>query len=148
MKFKFGLETLMKHRKSLEDMARRDFYDAKEKSDDLLSDINRLYNSNDEVRGFSHQLSDKPEYVVFQQLSHEYLEGNKIRIERKKNEFRDALAVTESKHESLVEAAKEAKVLEKLKEKKFNEFKEAVRKKERKDTDEIVVQRTSRRIPE
>lgn len=144
MKFKFRLESIMKHRKNLEEIARRDFYDAKETSDGLLNEMNDMFNSNDIVREASHQAATKPEFVHLQQMAHEYIEGNKIRIERKKIEFREALFVTENKQDSLIAAAKEAKILEKLKEQKFNEFKDKNRKIERKETDEIVVQRHGR----
>ncbi len=144
MKFKFRLESIMKHRKNLEEIARREFYDAKSNSDGILEQINNLFNSNDIVRENYHHTKEDAKFVQLQQMAHEYLEGNKIRIERKKMEFREALFVTESKQEDLIAAAKEAKILEKLKEQKISEFKESIRKKERIDNDEIVVQRFGR----
>ncbi len=144
MKFKFRLESIMRYRKNLEEMARRDYYDAKETSDGILSQINHLFDSNDTVREVSHRASGDTKFVQLQQIAHEYLEGNKIRIERKKVEFREALYITENKQEGLIEAAKEAKMLEKLKDQKKQEFKDQERKRERKETDEIIVQRYGR----
>ena len=144
MKFKFRLESIMKHRKNLEEMARRDYYDAKQTSDGILEQINNLFESNDTVRENSHKAAGDAEFVHLQQMAHEYLERNKIRIERKKMEFREAQSVTENKQEDLVVAAKEAKILEKLKEQKKAEFRDQQRVREKKETDEIVVQRHGR----
>lgn len=144
MKFKFRLESILKHRKNLEEIARRDFTEAKIHSDGILNQINTLYDSNEEAREVSHKSSKDSRFVQMQQITQEYLEGNKIRIERKKVEFREAQAVTENKQEELVAAAKEAKILEKMKEKNKQDFKELQRKQERKETDELIVQRYGR----
>ncbi|OQW50228.1 MAG: hypothetical protein A4S09_00085 [Proteobacteria bacterium SG_bin7] len=146
MKFKFRLETLRKHRKNLEELARRDFANAKDRSDQILKQIDNFYDDDDKAREYAGAVvRDETTDPGFLQLSSEFIERNKIRIEQKKMEFREALVVTEDKQQVLVEAARETKVLDKLKEKKKEIFLKKLRKKNRKDTDEVVVQRHGRR---
>lgn len=146
MKFKFRLETLRKHRKNLEEMARRDFAESKDNSDKILKQIDSFYDDSDKAREYAGSvIKDEVTDPGLLQLSSDFIERNKIRIERKKMEFREALVVTEEKQQVLVDAARETKILDKLKEKKKEEFLKKVRKKNRKDIDEIVVQRHGRR---
>lgn len=146
MKFKFNLETLRKHRKNLEEMARRDFAEAKDNSDKILTQIDNFYNDADKAREYAGTvLENEVTDPGLLQLSSEFIDRNKLRIERKKMEFREALEVTEEKQQMLVAAAQETKVLDKLKEKKKEAFQKKLRKKDRKDTDEVVVQRHGRR---
>ncbi len=146
MKFKFGLETLRKHRKNLEEMARRDFAEAKNSSDKILKQIDHFYDDSDKAREYAGSvIQSEITDPGLLQISSEFIERNKIRIERKKTEFRQAMVVTEEKQQSLVDAARETKILDKLKDKKKEEFLKKLRKKNRKDTDEVVVQRHGRR---
>lgn len=146
MKFKFRLETLRKHRKNLEEIARRNFAEAKSHSDGILSQIENFYKSGDKAREYAGSVLDKEAAdPALLQLSDEFMERNKIRIERKKMEFREALVVTEEKQQDLVEAARETKVLDKLKEKKKEDFKKKLKKIDRQNIDELVIQRHGRR---
>lgn len=146
MKFKFSLETLRKHRKNLEEIARRDHMEAKSISDRILGEIKNFYESSDNARTYIGRALDQslvdPRLLV---VADEYIERNKVRIENRKQDFRKAQTISEDKLEVLVEAARETKVLEKLKEKKLLEFKNKLKKQDRKITDEIVTQRYGRR---
>ncbi len=145
MKFKFSLQGLMRHRKNLEEMARRNFSEAKSVSDGHLKSLEEMHDSTDKARDYTGDaLSEQVSDPASLQLAHEFIEGNKIRIERKKVDFRESLATTEKKQEELVAAAKETKILEKLREKRLKEFKQKIRKAERKAIDELVVQRHGR----
>ena len=146
MKFKFTLETLRKHRKNLEEIARRDFAEAKDNSDKILNQIDSFYDDSDKAREFAgNVIENETTDPNLLQLSSEFIDRNKVRIERKKMEFREALVVTEEKQQDLVEAARETKILDKLKDKKKEAFLKKIRKKDRKDTDEVVVQRHGRK---
>ncbi len=147
MKFKFRLETLRKHRKNLEEIARRNFAEAKNLSDGILKQIDEFYDSGDKAREYAGRVLEETTDAnpALLQLSDEFMERNKVRIERKKGEFREALVLTEEKQQLLVDAARETKVLDKLKEKKKEAFIKKLKKIDRKNTDEVVVQRHGRR---
>jgi flagellar export protein FliJ len=146
MKFKFRLETLRKHRKNLEEMARRNFAEAKDVSDGILKQIDVFYDDSDKAREYAGEVIDQGDVDPgLLQLSSEFIDRNKVRIELKKAEFREAVSITEEKQQLLVTAAKETKVLDKLKEKKKEAFIKEIKKRDRKDTDEVVVQRHGHR---
>jgi flagellar FliJ protein len=71
----------------------------------------------------------------------DFMSGQKIKIARQRDVVINHNQIVEGKQEILIGAAKERKILEKLKEKKLAAFKKLIQKKERKATDEIVVTR-------
>jgi flagellar protein FliJ len=147
MKFDFAFEKVLEHRGQLEEIARRNWAAAKAKSDAAEAKLREMYDEIDEARSRAGRITREggPQSMALMQVD-EFIIGQKVRIEIQRAEIRTLLAETERLHELLVEAAKEKKILEKLKEKKFEQFKQKLKKLELKEIDEIVVTRFGRSV--
>ncbi|MCB0390663.1 MAG: flagellar export protein FliJ [Bdellovibrionales bacterium] len=145
MKFKFNLEALLKHRSYLEEIARKEYFVAKQAADDSLFKINSMWKEIDNVRnkmmveqsGGGH----KSELLA---TMDEFINGHKVRLDREKQNLRELMLIADEKREILVEAAKEHKILIKLKEKMKERHKQVLKKKEVKAIDDIVTTRHKR----
>ena len=119
MKFKFSLEVLLKHRARLEELARKDFLMAQNAADESMLRINQMWQDIDNVRlsamEIQHRGGSSAQLLA---TMDEFINGHKVRIEREKKRFRDLQLFADEKKDLLIEAAKEFKILEKLKEKR------------------------------
>ncbi len=147
MAFRFGLNTVLKHRQRMEDVAQREYAEAQAAVDECLRLIEAMYQRMDEVREDILQAQRKGDGHHLQQIvdMESFLNGQKIRIERLRLQARELLIVAEQKHEVLIEAAREKKILVKLKEKRFSEYKERLNRLEYKEMDDLTNMRTARR---
>lgn len=139
MRFSFRLETLMKQRRVERDIAQREYSDAQSAVNQQMTYIKHLYSEIDNARLESentHQRGGECAHVL-QQLE-EYINGQKVRVQSARQKARELMQVAEERLEILVEKNQGLKVLEKLKEKKHQEFKKSVKKKEAKILDDIV----------
>lgn len=146
MAFEFKFEAVMKHRRHLEDMARKDYLEARRNLDDCLAGINRMYGSIDTARE-DIAVAQKTGDAHSLQLIHgteQFIEGQKVRIQRERERARNLMAIAEQMHEKLVEAVKEFKKIEKLKERMKRQYKKEQRKLEAKRVDDLVVIRSGR----
>lgn len=147
MAFRFGLETVLKHRHRIEEVAQREFADAQAAVDQCLSEIEAMYRRLDEVREeilAAQQRGSASELEMIREME-TFVTGQKVRIERLRLKARDLLIVAEEKHEALITAAQERKVMVKLKEKRFAEYKTWLARMEAKELDDVVSVRTARR---
>ncbi len=145
MKYKFAFEKLLVHRKITEDRARKEFLLAQAKVDGAEGELKKMYddvtNAHDRV-GRLQQTSGQNAASLM--VADEFIVGQKIRIQHQREKIRQLLAVAEEKRAILIEAAREKKTLEKLKEKRFEEFKRTQKKREMREIDEIVTMRFKR----
>ncbi len=126
MAFKFGLDSVLKHRKRLEDVAQREFAEAQAAVDVILSRLEEMYKRMDEVRmeiSGAEKVSGKDAIAAVCEMN-SFLRGHKVRIEGVRQEARVLLAAAEAKQEALIFAAREKKVLLKLREKRLAEYRE------------------------
>ena len=142
MKFEFSFEKLLDHKKTLEDIARRNWAEKRRELDAGLKKLEDMFGQIDESRQRALALGTSggatgPALVQID----EFINGQKIRIERHRASLRELMAEVERLHELLVEAAKERKTLEKLKERRLEEFKKLQKKREAKEIDELVTTR-------
>lgn len=146
MKFKFRMQKVLEHRKTLEDIAKSDF----EKSQQVLnSEIEKLQKMIDDKRhsrvvAYDTQISDKStgaekKFILTQAEDFQKLQD--IRIERQKQAVQIAEKEVEAKREILKNKAIDYKIIDKFKENKKEQFKEEVKKKEQSEVDEIVTLR-------
>jgi flagellar protein FliJ len=138
MAFRFNLEAVLKHRKRLEEAAQREFAEAQDAVDQCLKKIEGMYTRIDEVRVDIANQQDSTGHdkiTAIQEMEH-FISGHKIRIERLRLEARELLMVAEQKQEALIHAAREKKIMVKLKEKRLQEYKEWLRKLEAKELDD------------
>ena len=71
----------------------------------------------------------------------DFIRGQGVRIGMQKLKVREHKAIVEEAQEALLEAAKERKIYEKLRERRFEEFKDAEKKRELKLVDDMIVTR-------
>jgi flagellar FliJ protein len=143
MPFRFGLETVLKHRKRLEEAAQREYAEAQAAVNEVLTAIEVLYQRMDEVREeiAQAQAIGTPEKIALVLESEQFLVGLKTRIETLRLEARRLMAISEEKQEALIHAAREKKVLVKLKERRQQEHREWLRRIEAKELDDITMVR-------
>lgn len=146
MAFEFKFATLLKHRKRLEEAAQRDYLEAKAILDHCLEGIEALYISIEETRLQISLWQRRGQVDDLMQISdgERFIDGQKIRIERERIKARQLMAIVEEKQELLVEAAREFKKIDKLKEKLKAEHKKEAKKREVKRLDDLVVIRANR----
>ena len=145
MKFKFKLETVLKHRSSLEQLAQRDHSLATAEVNRATNELQNLYSEVDQTRGLIQELLklNGSNHAKIQHYE-SFIVNQKIKIDLKRKEIQELMIVKEQKLDDLVEAAKEKKVLEVFKEKRKKEFRLWKRKKEAKEIDEMVTNRYKR----
>lgn len=145
MKFEFSFEKLLEYRLSLENIAKRDWVDAQRKVDEAERELREMYDQIDHSREQALKLQRQggKRSASLMQID-EFVELQKILIEKKKRQIRELKSIAEEKQGLLVEAARERKILEKLKEKRFEEFKKKRKKHEIKVIDDLVVMRHGR----
>ena len=136
MRFKFGLETLLKYRKSIEDQYRMELASLREKQ---LLEEEKMFDIRGTQRILQSNLKDK------NQASLPYLEelSRQSIIQRKILNDLDQ-EITE-KRDKLIDASKSRRIIEKLREKKFDEYKHDLNIKENKAIDELVTNRFLRK---
>lgn len=145
MKFEFAFEKLLAHKRSLEDLARRGYLEAESFVVAAKKELDGFYGQIEDSRQRVARLESEggPMASALAQID-EFIRGQKIRIERQKLRLRDLMAEAERHHEILIEAAKERKTLEKLRERRLSEFRLRRKKREMKAVDELVVTRFKR----
>jgi flagellar FliJ protein len=136
MRFKFGLETLLKYRKSIEDQYRTELASLREKE---LVEEEKLFDIRKIQRISQKNLQGK---VKGHLLSLEELTRQSVVQRRILNDLNNE--VTE-KREQLIDLSKSRKIIEKLREKKFDEYKQSLNIQENKDIDETVTNRFLRK---
>jgi flagellar FliJ protein len=147
MSFRFGLESVLKHRHRLEEVAQREFAEAQAAVDRCLAEIESMYQRLDEVReeiSAAQMRGSAGELELIREME-TFVTGQKVRIERLRLKAQELLMIAEEKHEALIFAAQEHKVMVKLKEKKFTEYRTWLARMEAKELDDVVSARTARR---
>lgn len=143
MKFRFGLENVLKHRQRCEEVAQREYAEAQFAVDECLRKLEAMYQRMDEVRVEIHSLQKQgtnQALVQINEMEH-FLKGQLIRIEAQREQARQLLMVAEQKQEALVLAAQESKILEKLKDKKMSQHRERLKVLEAKQLDDLTMTR-------
>lgn len=143
MAFRFALESVLKHRKRLEEVAQREFAEAQAAVDECLRRIEAMYTRMDEVREeiLAAQVDGSVRRIEEVREMESFLGGHKIRVEALRQEARRLLEIAEEKQEALIEAAREKKILAKLREKRMLEYREWLRQMETKELDDITMVR-------
>jgi flagellar export protein FliJ len=142
MKFKFRLETLMRHRKVLQDEAQRDYLIAQKNVQDQMARIKEMYSELDSARLRAEQIQLQGGNCSAE-LMHidDYIQGQKTRIHLARQKARELMQIAEEKHEVLTEKSKDHKMLEKLKEQKKLEFKKMKNKMAQAEVDDMAIMR-------
>lgn len=142
MSFEFKLDVLLDHKRKLQNEATRAWAAAQAKVDEATAELNGFYKQVDNTR-LDNQVIEREGGAQAHRLvqNDQFILGQNIRIDRQRLKIRDLKAEAELLHERMVEAARETKTLEKLKEKQLADYKKRQRVREMKENDEIVVLR-------
>lgn len=134
------MESILKHRKRQEELAQREFMEARARLEDCLTGIDRMYQQIDQTRfGIADaERSRKREAIPLICTSEAFIEAQKIRIHLERKRARDLIRTLEEKEELLLQSLHERKVMEKLKDKRFEEYKERLARFEQKELDDLT----------
>ncbi len=148
MAFKFSFEKLLEYQKQQEDVARRDYNESLERLESEKEKYQSIFKVQDQALDEIFFLQNRKEGAPISRLVSigQFVEGQKRRIELQREIVINHTTIVEQKQEILHVAAKERKILEKLKEKKQLEYKTQMKKKEAKENDELVVTRHKGRL--
>ncbi len=145
-KFSFKLEKVMQHRKTLEDVAQRDFEEAS-------FSLRALENQKLEFERSIHSARVEASRLLsmggnpgpaLSQID-VFIKGQEIRIQRQNDKIKEQETLVENLREILRQRAIEYKIMEELKDKKKREFKEEEGKKEQKEVDDLNSMRSAMR---
>lgn len=142
MKFKFNLQKVLDHRKIVESLAQKDFQEAQAQ---LAEEEKRLKNMEEtktrahEQAGALVQQGGSPGPALAQ--IHEFLKGQEVFIHRQKQKVFEAEKLVEAKREILRQKALDYKIMEKMRENKFAEYKAERLANDQKEMDEQSILR-------
>lgn len=142
MKFKFALEKVLKHKKILEDQAKKDFGEVSKRLRDqeqylvnLEADLTTAYENKHQIQRSGGNIT------AYLDFFHNYYIAQKKLIENQKRIIQGLEKILEEKRQFLVQAARDHKTFLMLKEKKKLEFKKELNKRDQKRLDEMNIMR-------
>lgn len=137
MKFKFSLQKVLEHRKVVEDLAQKSFQEAVTRFNEQVALLDQMINSKSAAHQSAGTLTSQggAQGPALSQI-HEFLKGQEIRIQRQRQYVEEAEKLVEEKREVLRQAALEYKIMEKMREKKFEDYKQDRLAREQKEMDE------------
>lgn len=146
MRFRFRLETVMRQRRVERDTAQRDYSEAQSHVQNQLLKIKKMYDQIDEARANAEKLERQGGPHANQLVqTEEFITGQIILIQQERETARELMMVAEQKLEVLTEKLQAFKILEKLKEKKREEFRKERNRRTDKEIDDLTVMRSSMR---
>lgn len=142
MKFKFPLQKVLEHRKLTENLKQKDFQEAVM----YLNQENSKLNSMIQQKTLAHESAGT---LVKQGGSqgpaltqvHEFLKGQEVLIEKQKIKVQEAEKLVEARREILKQAAQEYKIIEKMRENQFEEYRQKRLQDDQKEMDEQSILR-------
>lgn len=147
MKFIFKFEVLLKQKKRIQEEKQQLFHKAQTELDAALAKIKSMYDSIDFSRSDILKLQREGSGHSLEQIVYleKFITGQNRRIEMARQEARVLMSAAEIAQENLVEATRELKKIEKLKEKMKLEFMITKKKRDAKRLEDIVVMRAGHR---
>lgn len=139
MAFNFRLQKILHHRKSLEDIARKNFLEAQALLVEAQQTLNHYYSEIELAQEQRHKLvSDggSPGESLCQ--IHDYIKGTEVKIERQKIVIREKLAKVEEVQLALQQASIEYKMIEKLESRQREDYRLSEKKLEEKELTEMT----------
>jgi flagellar protein FliJ len=145
MKFKFGLQKVLTHRKIQEDLAQRDYQEILNVLTAQQNDLQKMFDSIFDARADVASLEAKssPGLVERVKQIHEFIKLQDIRVAQQQEKIKQTEKLVEAKQEVLRQKAMDKKIIERLKEKQKRAFDEEQRRLQQKELDELVVMRSA-----
>lgn len=142
MKFKFSLEKVLAHRKVVENLAQKDFQDALSAFSQAEKQLENMQTQIQAAQMSTMDLMQKggnPGPALIQ--VEEFVRGQKILIQMHREKLQSLEKLVEDKREILRQAALDYKIIEKMRENKFEEYKQTRLKNDQKEMDEQAILR-------
>jgi len=142
MKFKFALQSILRYRKTLEEIAQSEYFEA-------LAEYNRqrqiLSDMQEEIvlareRAFQNQTDGGKAGPALSQV-HDFLKGQDIRIERQRIKIQECEVKVGELQEILRQKAIDYKIIEEMRTRKKEEFRIEKNKLEQKKVDDLNIMR-------
>jgi flagellar FliJ protein len=142
MKFKFPLQKVLEHRKIVENLVQKDFQEA---VDAFTQEKNKL-----EQMFRQKTLAHESASVLVKQGGsqgpaltqvHEFLRGHEVLIKKQELKVQEAEKLVEAKREILKQAAQDYKIIEKMRENQFEEYRQKRLSDDQKEMDEQSILR-------
>ena len=144
-KFKFSLDKVLVHRKIQIDIAQKDFLEAEHMLDVENQNLeNMIQKKEDALVQRTGVVQSSVTWANEVNQINVYLTGQDLRIRKQNERLLELRKVVESRREILQEALTAAKMIERLREKKKQQYFSEVLKEEQKEIDELSVIRFSR----
>lgn len=145
MKFKFSLEKVLTQRNLQVDLERRRFLDKKNEFDQETEKLNQMIQlKHDTINQRQQEVESNHHWQNDVSMMNEFLTGQDLRIENQNKRLKSLEKEVEVLRQILLKALTEARMVEKLKEKKKAEFIKEMLDSEQKELDEIVSIRSGR----
>jgi flagellar FliJ protein len=143
-KFKFRFETVLKVKEKKEEQLKREFMQLialKIRQENLLMEIEKEKQEKAKEKFNEKQIGTDIQTLIFYE---EYTNLLRKQIEETEKRIKELQEKADIKREELIEASKQKKIFERLKQSDFNEFKNLVLKNEQQLLDEIAVNKFNR----
>lgn len=142
MKFKFPLQKVLEHRKIVEDLAQKSFQDVVAVYNEEVAKLQKMEQDVHEAQVRAGMLSTEGGHQgpALSQI-HEFLKGQKLRIANQQARVAEAEKLVEARRDILRQAALDYKIMEKMRENKFEEYKAERLAQDQKDMDEQSILR-------
>lgn len=144
--YQFTMEPLLNHRKSKENKLRKEWEVCKKC---LIEENRRLKTYKKEInRVFGEMQQKQKEGITASEnlLYFDFMDSLSRDLDKQKQKLSEVEKKYNQKRESLIEAVKDRKMLEKLKEKEFFEYSREIKKKEQEFINEVAVSQFNRRM--
>ncbi|WII72393.1 flagellar export protein FliJ [Bdellovibrio sp. 22V] len=142
MKFKFPLQKVLEHRKIKENLAQKDFQEVVTQLNQETEVLEKMHDQVTQAHSQAGSFASQggAQGPALSQI-HEFLKGQEIRIQRQKQKVQEIEKLVEAKREILRQAALEYKIMEKMRENKFEEYRLERLSNEQKEMDEQSILR-------
>ncbi len=144
-KFKFSLDKVLRQRIIHVDLCKKEFSDAEKLLDVEIQKLIDMTEQKKNAISYRHEtVSSSTSWSASVEQINLFLTGQDLRINKQNERLIEFRNLVEARREILQQALTEAKMIEKLKDKKKSEFYKEVLKKEQQELDELSVVRFSR----
>lgn len=142
MKFKFTLQKVLEHRKLIENLAQKDFQEVAAELAEQQAKLEQMYQDAHAAHTRAGELTQMggAQGPALSQI-HEYLKGQKIRITYQVVKVQEVEKLVEAKREVLRQSALDYKIIEKMRENKFEAYKAERNSQDQKEMDEQAILR-------
>jgi flagellar export protein FliJ len=142
MKFKFPLQKVLEHRKIVENLAQKDFQEVQMLLNNENDKLAQLEKAMHEAQVTAGSLSSEGGHqgAALSQI-HDFLRGQRIRITQQRFRIAEVEKLVEAKRDILRQAALDYKIIEKMRENKFEEYRQGRLIEDQKEMDEQAILR-------